>query len=156
MDRGAWWAAVHEGSQSRTWRRAWALTASVLAEMRRSTSQVGTAAVVGLWSRSSGEEWVTRRETQHHHSSLPQILAVFVAKSCLTLCNPTDCSPPGSLSMGSPRQQCWSGLPLPPPGDLPGLGIEPESLALQANLLPSGPPQKPWLVLTLCKHGVRL
>ena len=40
--------------------------------------------------------------------------------------------------MGFSRQECWSGLPLPPPGDLPGLGIEPESLALQVNLLPSG------------------
>ena len=31
------------------------------------------------------------------------------------------------LSMGFPRQECWSGLPFPPPGDLPDPGIKPES-----------------------------
>ena len=31
------------------------------------------------------------------------------------------------LSMGFPRQEYWSGLPFPPPGDLPDPGIEPES-----------------------------
>ena len=31
------------------------------------------------------------------------------------------------LSMGFPRQECWSGMPFPPPGDLPNPGIEPES-----------------------------
>ena len=33
------------------------------------------------------------------------------------------------LSMGFPRQEYWSGLPFPPPGYLPNLGIEPMSLA---------------------------
>ena len=32
------------------------------------------------------------------------------------------------LSMGFSRQECWSGLPGPPPGDLPDSGIEPTSL----------------------------
>ena len=32
------------------------------------------------------------------------------------------------LSMGFSRQEYWSGLPCPPPGDLPNLGIEPSSL----------------------------
>ena len=36
------------------------------------------------------------------------------------------------LSMGFPRQEHWSGLPFPLPGDLPDPGIEPVSLALQA------------------------
>ena len=31
------------------------------------------------------------------------------------------------LSMGFSRQECWSGLPFPPPGDLSDPGIEPES-----------------------------
>ena len=34
------------------------------------------------------------------------------------------------LSMGFPRQEYWSGLPWPPPGDLPNPGIEPASPAL--------------------------
>ena len=36
-----------------------------------------------------------------------------------------------SLSMGFFRQESWSGLPFPPPGDLPDPGIEPEAAALQ-------------------------
>ena len=42
-----------------------------------------------------------------------------------------------SLSMGFSRQEYRSGLPCPPPGDLPNPGIEPRSPALQANSLPS-------------------
>ena len=41
-----------------------------------------------------------------------------------------------SLSMGFSRQGYWSGLPCPPPGDLPSLGIKPGSPALQADSLP--------------------
>ena len=44
------------------------------------------------------------------------------------------------LSMGFSRQEYWSGLPFPSPGDLPNPGIEPRSLALQANTLTSEPP----------------
>ena len=40
------------------------------------------------------------------------------------------------------RQEYWSGLPFPSPGDLPDLGITPESLALHVDSLPSGPPGK--------------
>ena len=38
------------------------------------------------------------------------------------------------------RQEYWSGLPFPSPGDLPDPGVEPESLAFQADSLPSEPP----------------
>ena len=48
-----------------------------------------------------------------------------------------------SLSMGFSRQEYWSGLPFPSPGDLPDPGIEPGSPALQADVLPSKPPGKP-------------
>ena len=41
-----------------------------------------------------------------------------------------------SMSMGFSRQEYWSGLPFPSPGDLPEPGIEPESPALQADCLP--------------------
>ena len=47
------------------------------------------------------------------------------------------------LSMGFSRQEYWSGLPLPSPGDLPNPGIKPGSAALQADSLPSEPPGKP-------------
>ena len=43
--------------------------------------------------------------------------------------------------MGFSRQGCWSGLPFPSPRDLPDPGIEPGSPALQADALPSEPPE---------------
>ena len=46
-------------------------------------------------------------------------------------------------SMGFSRQEYWSGLPFPSPGDLPDPGIEPRSPALQADSLPSEPAGKP-------------
>ena len=46
------------------------------------------------------------------------------------------------LSMGFSRQQGWSGLPFPSPGDFPDPGIEPGSPTLQADALPSEPPGK--------------
>ena len=42
-------------------------------------------------------------------------------------------------SMGFSRQECWSGLPFPSPGDLPHPGIEPGSPALHADASPSEP-----------------
>ena len=45
--------------------------------------------------------------------------------------------------MGFSRQEYWSGLPFPSPGDLPDPGIEPRSPALQADTLTSEPPGKP-------------
>ena len=47
------------------------------------------------------------------------------------------------LSMGFSRQEYWSGLPFPSPGDLPNPGIEPRSPTLQADALSSEPPGKP-------------
>ena len=43
-------------------------------------------------------------------------------------------------SMEFSRQEYWSGLPFPSPGDLPDPRIEPRSPALQADALPSEPP----------------
>ena len=45
-------------------------------------------------------------------------------------------------SIGFSRQEYWSGLPFPSPGDLPDPGIEPGSPALRADALPSEPPGK--------------
>ena len=48
-----------------------------------------------------------------------------------------------SLSMGFSRQEYWSGLPWPPPGDFSNLGIKPRSPTIQADSLLSEPPGKP-------------
>ena len=53
-------------------------------------------------------------------------------QACLTLCDPTDCSPPGSSVQGFSRQEYWSGEPGPPPENLPDPGIKPESLTSPA------------------------
>ena len=53
-------------------------------------------------------------------------------QSCLTLCDPMDCSQPGSFDMGFSRQEYWSGLPCPPPGDLHNPGIKPISITTVA------------------------
>ena len=65
------------------------------------------------------------------------------AQSCPALCDPMDCSPPGSSVHGILQARVLEGLPLPSPGDLPNPGIEPRSPALQADALPSDPPGKP-------------
>ena len=53
------------------------------------------------------------------------------------------------LSMGFSRQEHWSGLPFPSPGDLPEPGIEPGSPALQADALLSETPGKPQLIFSI-------
>ena len=71
---------------------------------------------------------------------------VLVIQLCLTLCDPMDYIPPGSLSMEFSKEEYWSGLPFPPPGDLPDPGIKPGSPALLADSLLSEPPGKPVIV----------
>ena len=71
------------------------------------------------------------------------VRACSVAQSCPTLCNPMDCSLPGSSIHRILQAGIWRGLPYPPPGDLPNPGIEPRSPALQAESLLSEPPGKP-------------
>ena len=61
-------------------------------------------------------------------------------QSCLTLSDPYRLAP---LCMGFSRQQYWSGLPFPSPGDLPEPGIKPRSPSFEAGALTSEPPGKP-------------
>ena len=56
----------------------------------------------------------------------------LVTKSCPTLMTPWTVACQASLSMGFSRQEYWTGLPFPPPGDLFDPGIEPASLASPA------------------------
>ena len=70
-------------------------------------------------------------------------IQVSVAQSCPTLFDPMDCSPTGTSVHGILQARILDGLSFPSPGDLPDLGIEPTSPALQADALPSEPPGKP-------------
>ena len=55
----------------------------------------------------------------------------LVTKLSLTFCDPMDCSLPGS-SMGFPKQEHWSMLPLPSPRDLPG-SLDPHLMHWQVD-----------------------
>ena len=59
----------------------------------------------------------------------------LVSKSCLTFPTPWTVARQAPLSVEVSRQEHWSGLPFPSPGDLPDPGIEPRSTALQADSL---------------------
>ena len=70
-------------------------------------------------------------------SSILRLLLLFLCvcsttQSCLTLCNPMDCNSPGPQSVEFSKQEYWSRLPFPTPGDLLHPGIEP--LHWQADL----------------------
>ena len=67
----------------------------------------------------------------------------LATQSCPTLCDPMNYSLPGGSSVhGISRQEYWSALPFPSPGNLPGPGIEPWSLALQMDSLLTEQPGK--------------
>ena len=68
-------------------------------------------------------------------------VCVLVSQSCPTLCDPMDCSLPGSSVHGILQARILQGIPDP--------GIEPKSLTWQAESLPSEPPGKPQLVLIM-------
>ena len=59
----------------------------------------------------------------------------LVAKCCLTLATPWTVACQAPLSTGFSRQEYWSGLPFPSPGDLPDPGIEARSPSLQTDSL---------------------
>ena len=70
------------------------------------------------------------------------VCVCLVAQSYPILGNPMDYNHHAPLSMGFLRQEYWSVLPCPSPGDLPYSGIELTSLAapaLQADSLPLSP-----------------
>ena len=70
----------------------------------------------------------------------------LVAQSCLTLCNPLDVARQAPLSMGSSRQEYWSGLSFPSPRDLPNPRIKLTSLALTAGFFTIEPPEEAHII----------
>ena len=70
-------------------------------------------------------------------------LFVLAAQSCLTLCNPVDCSPPGLSAHGILQARILEWVAISFSRDLLNPGIEPGSPELQADSLPSEPQGKP-------------
>ena len=75
------------------------------------------------WRRGLAVAWCRVGGTECSSACMGPFEGSEVAQSCATLCYPMDCityqSPP---SMEFSRQEDWSGLPFPSPGDLPDLG----------------------------------
>ena len=76
------------------------------------------------------------------HSGEKKKVKMLVTQSCLTLCNPMDCSPLDSSVHGILQARYRSGLPFSSLGDRPDPGIKLGSLALQVDSLTSEPPGK--------------
>ena len=74
-------------------------------------------------------------------------MKVSIAQLCPTLCDPKDCSLPGSSVHMIQQQKYWSWLPFPSPGDPPEPGIELGFTALHSDSLLSEPPGKPVYVV---------
>ena len=74
-------------------------------------------------------------------------VCVCVTQPCPILCDPMGCvAHQAPLSTGFSKQEYWSGLPFPSPGDHLNPGIEHGSPALRADSLLSEPPGKPQLL----------
>ena len=69
----------------------------------------------------------------YFYYSLRKKMKVLVTQSCPVLCDPMDCSPPGSSVHGILQAGILDWLPFPSPGNLPNPGFETGSPALQAN-----------------------
>ena len=67
----------------------------------------------------------------------------LISQSCLTLCDPMDCSPPGSSVHGILQARILEWVAMPSSRGSSSPGIEPKSPTLQADSLPSEPPGKP-------------
>ena len=83
------------------------------------------------------------KDTNRGSTSLATAVCCLVAKSYPALCNPMGCSPPGSSVQEFSRQEHWSGLPFPTPGNLPDPGIKLVSPALAGEFFTTKPPGKP-------------
>ena len=88
------------------------------------------------------------------------LVCVLVTQSCSTLTTPwtepAKLLAPLSIHLEFSRQEYWSGLLFPFPGDLTDLGIKHRSPALQADSLPSEPTReapKMWYLYTMEYHS---
>ena len=79
------------------------------------------------------------------------VCVCLVANPAQLFCDPVDCSLPDSSVYEFPRQEYWTQLPFPSPGDLPSSGIKLTSSALQAGrFFTTEPPGKPHARVTIC------
>ena len=132
--------------------------------MRRGYDQVGMLQVSHLNYTLRGRILSMVLQRGIHCNGICQnpsnIHQALVAQSCLTPCDPMDCSPPGPSVNGILQARILEWVAIPFFRNLPDPGIEPGSSALQADSLPSEPPRKPgypnviyglWVIM-MCQH----
>ena len=91
-------------------------------------------------------QWLSLRPVmtgRHIHQGSLRQMTVFAPQSGLTFAAPWTVAHQAPLSRRVPRQECWSVLPFPSPGDLTNPRLEPRSPALQVDSLQSEPQGKP-------------
>ena len=92
----------------------------------------------GLYERD-----IFKLSNEASHLAKIRKMKVLISQSCPSLCDPMDyVAHQAPLSMGFSREEYWNVLLFPFPGDLSDSGIKTESPALQADSLPSAPPEK--------------
>ena len=89
-----------------------------------------------------------QRNMKLYHKKWSEVKSLSCVQLFATLWTVAYQAPP---SMGFSRQEYWSGLPFPSPGDLPNPEIEPGSPSLEADTLPSDPPESPHHTMDLIK-----
>ena len=127
------------------WRRAWQPTPVFLPGEFHGQRRI---AGYSLWGHNRVRHNLASKQQPCDHVKSLSRVRLFATPCIVTYQAP--------LSMGFYRQEYWSGLPFPSPGDLPDPGIEPGSPALQVDALLSAPPGKPnnSNKLQSCRHLV--
>ena len=148
------WVSCIVGRCFTVWATREALNRSHCNEMQLGSRLCSNEDPVQLYMWRAQEHWA-KKQNAPDSSQLCSVSAwvqpflkpdwseVQVAQSCLTLCNPMDCSLPGSSVHGILQARILGWVVLPFSRDLPNPGIKPKSLALQVDSLPSEPPGKP-------------
>ena len=122
IDREAWHAAVHGVTESRARLSDW--------------TKLNWVDVVSSHQACDNLCYSSNRKLTQRERKVKSLSRVWL------FVTPQTAAYQAPLSMGFSRQEYWSGLPFPSPGDLDP-GVEPRSPALQADTLLSEPPQKP-------------
>ena len=112
-----------KSSPEKRWGRGW--------KKRHKRSQKSPVPVLSR-EQPASRPWPSSLTSLPCHAKLMQ--------SCPTLCNPRNCSPPGSSVHGILQARILEWVPFPPPRDLPDPGVEPRSPTLQADSVSSEPP----------------
>ena len=107
-----------------------------------------SVAIPFSWGSSWPRDWLNlsllhSRQILYHMSHQRQLVYIYMLLTCVWLfVTPWTVAHQAPQSLGFSRQEYWSGLPFPSPGELPDPGIEPRSPALRADALTSEPPWK--------------